>query len=66
MRTQGSKFGHSNARPVWMEDSEGGRQERAGRRGVVKQNPGLAGLVGHSKDSGKIHGEQEEEKKGGT
>lgn len=48
---------------MWTEDSEGGRQERA--QGVG-QRPGLAGLAGHSKDSGKIHGEQEEEEKGGT
>lgn len=46
-----------------MEDSEGGRQERA--RGV-RQRPGLAGLVGHSKASGTIRGEQGEGKKGGT
>lgn len=44
-----------------MEDSERGRQERAQE---LRQRPALAALAGHNKDSGKIHVEQGEEKKG--
>lgn len=43
---------------------EGGRRELGGE--AVRQRPGLAGLVGHSKASGAIRGEQGEGKKGGT